>query len=618
MELVDTSRVPGWHVATGQSRVQIWQSNTVDKFTNKRTPAYAGNQFIELNAMSISKIYQDFSTPSPTIFTIHFAHRGRLGTDICRVYAGRPGGATTTIIEASDGNMAWGLYNASYIVPAGQTTTRFTFQALNTIKLDSVSKRQSMGSFLDDIEITANNGIIGSNQLAAPCLSSEVQVPVGGVGTWLQDPHNPSETRANLASNGTDNITSISGFKVSGVYRYVWKTAYCKSPLTITVSGGGLEKPIVSLASPIHVGGILQLTTAAVPNAIYTWTGPNGFSSDQLSPIVSTNANSKLSGIYTLIVSVNGCESPPSSINIMINSNPENRRESVLDTLGSNVNASTRPIKKIAVSASTSVALKPKSELLRPIDGYYKKEIVQGSKVAARAVMREADVMYSKRIWREIDLREKINQVFAAPQARLIDILLDAVNSGELTAYDPISRKGDLGGDEFSAILSPQQVMTRLADSVLVPILDKSGNIIGTNVKPGEFNPDSVLKFRIKEDWIFDKQRSVFEPRVIGIAPMIRIKAAGQSLDDQPAFWIYFPQARPILATKAVANRKNDASHLSYDDLFMKRIFSSYIVKESNVEDIRIKDYMQGVDRLYESERIKKELMDYEHDLWSY
>jgi gliding motility associated protien GldN len=137
-------------------------------------------------------------------------------------------------------------------------------------------------------------------------------------------------------------------------------------------------------------------------------------------------------------------------------------------------------------------------------------------------------------------------------------------------------------------------------------------------VKAGEFNPDSIIKFRIKEDWIFDKQRSVFEPRIVGIAPMVRISAAGQAFDEQPAFWIYFPEARHLLVTKAVVNRSNDATGLSYDDIFIKRIFSSYIVKESNTEDLRIKDYALGIERLYESERIKKALMDFEHDLWSF
>jgi gliding motility associated protien GldN len=254
----------------------------------------------------------------------------------------------------------------------------------------------------------------------------------------------------------------------------------------------------------------------------------------------------------------------------------------------------------------------------RPVDGFYQKTNVLNARVSPYAALRESDVMFSKRVWREIDLRDKVNTIFASPKSRLITILTDAIQAGELTAYDASSTKDDVNGDEFSVVLKSEEAMARFADSVLVPIFDKDGNQTGTVVTAGEFNPDSIIKFRIKEDWIFDKQRSVFEPRIVGIAPMVRISAAGQAFDEQPAFWIYFPEVRHLLVTKAVVNRSNDATGLSYDDIFVKRIFSSYIVKESNPEDLRIKDYAVGIDRLYESERVKKALMDFEHDLWSF
>lgn len=254
----------------------------------------------------------------------------------------------------------------------------------------------------------------------------------------------------------------------------------------------------------------------------------------------------------------------------------------------------------------------------RPVDGFYKKTNILNARVSPYASLRESDVMYSKRVWREIDLRDKVNLIFTSPKSKLITILTDAIQAGELTAYDASFTKDDVNGDEFSVVLKAEEAMARFADSVLVPIFDKDGNQTGTVVKAGEFNPDSIVKFRIKEDWIFDKQRSVFEPRIVGIAPMVRISAAGQAFDEQPAFWIYFPEVRHLLVTKAVVNRSNDATGLSYDDIFMKRVFSSYIVKESNPEDLRIKDYAIGIDRLYESERVKKALMDFEHDLWSF
>jgi len=254
----------------------------------------------------------------------------------------------------------------------------------------------------------------------------------------------------------------------------------------------------------------------------------------------------------------------------------------------------------------------------RPVDGYYKKSNIAEAKVTPYANLREVDVMYAKRVWREIDLRDKMNRAYASPKARLIDIIMDAVMSGELTAYDAASTKEDPNGDKFTSILTPQQAMSKFADSVVVPEFDENGQQIGSHVEAGEFNPDSIIKFRIKEDWIFDKQRSVFEPRIIGIAPLVKVTAAGQDLGEQPAFWIYFPEARHIFVTKEVVSRNNDATGLSYDDIFMKRIFASYIVKESNPDDLRIKDYAQGIDKLYESERVKEELLNFEHDLWSY
>lgn len=262
----------------------------------------------------------------------------------------------------------------------------------------------------------------------------------------------------------------------------------------------------------------------------------------------------------------------------------------------------------------------PAKPFERPLDGYYNKTNILSAKVTPFAYIRESDAIYVKRIWREIDLREKMNQYLASPKARLIDVLVNAIKAGELTAYDPTPNpaKDDPDGDAFSTPLTPAQAMAKLAEPVVVDKFDSTGNKIGSVVQPGELNPDSIVKFRIKEDWIFDKQRSVFEPRIIGIAPMVRPKAGSIQLDYQPAFWIYFPDARPILAVKEVALEHNDNTGLSFDDVFVKRLFASYIVKESNDKDERIKDYETGIDKLYEADRIKKKLLDWELNLWQY
>lgn len=275
--------------------------------------------------------------------------------------------------------------------------------------------------------------------------------------------------------------------------------------------------------------------------------------------------------------------------------------------------------------APDTVNKKPMKPFERPLDGYYKKNNILNAKVTPYPNLRESDVAFAKRVWREIDVRDKMNTYLASPKRRLIDVLLDAITAGELTAYDATQgKKDDVNGDGFSTPLPPGAARARLAggDSSVVSIPDKDGNIVSSKKVANEFIPDSVVKFRIKEDWVFDRQRSIFEPRIIGIAPLIKPKSApGVSADlvgYQPAFWIYFPEARQVLATKEVVSRASDATGLSFDDVFMKRIFASYVVKQSNDKDESVKDYAQGIDKLYESERIKKSLMDWELNLWQY
>ena len=317
-----------------------------------------------------------------------------------------------------------------------------------------------------------------------------------------------------------------------------------------------------------------------------------------------------------------------------------------------------------------SNSTKPVAEKEPPVDGYVVKSDIENRKVIPYAPIRQTDVAFSKRVWREIDLREKLNQAFASPKSRLMDIIVKAIQSGELTAYDPTPTENDPNGDSFKNILNADQVMTRLGgDSVLVEEFNENNEVVRSHYESRAFSGENVVKFRIKEDWIFDKQRSVFEPRIVGIAPLItpqipgmesslginpsqeqaagnydpfdpfavkpepaasegaapvnnpltNYATAGTQIDATPAFWIYFPEARHVFVNKEVMNRHNDATGLSYDDVFIKRIFASYIVKQSNPEDLRIKDYIKDdIDRLFESERIKKSLMDYEQDLWSY
>ena len=132
-------------------------------------------------------------------------------------------------------------------------------------------------------------------------------------------------------------------------------------------------------------------------------------------------------------------------------------------------------------------------------------------------------------------------------------------------------------------------------------------------------NSQDIVRYRMKEDWVWDRQRSQRQVRIIGIAPIIEKKDdEGNSQGLAPLFWLYYPECRYVFANAECYNYENDAQRRTFEEIFQKRYFSSYIVKETNVFDRSIADYAQGLDALLESERIKDELFTIEHDLWHY
>jgi gliding motility associated protien GldN len=236
--------------------------------------------------------------------------------------------------------------------------------------------------------------------------------------------------------------------------------------------------------------------------------------------------------------------------------------------------------------------------------------------------LREADVMWSKRTWRVIDLREKLNLPMYYPTEpkvclmSLFDVLKCAVLEGDLTAFaNPVF------DDEFTTPMTKQEVRSMLVtwDSThMSQDASNPDNMISTPMKT-EITSADIHQYWIKEDWFFDRQRSVMEVRIIGICPLTLKKSEeGEVIGSKPLFWIYFPEARPYLARAAVFNRWNDEERMSYDEVFEKRMFASYVYKESNVYDRSIAEYKQGMEALLESEDIKENIFKYESNLWHY
>lgn len=261
--------------------------------------------------------------------------------------------------------------------------------------------------------------------------------------------------------------------------------------------------------------------------------------------------------------------------------------------------------------------------------GVYERETIANRKPVPLPHLREADIAWSKTIWRMIDLREKMNHPLYYPtepmgsRMSLIDVLMHHIEEGNLTVYDD--------GD-FRQELDIEEIQHRFDAETRIEMVEDvdTGEMIETEV-PGTVRSSEVKQYLLVEQWYFDRRHSRFQVRVIGFCP-IRVytreieEAEIDQLDfddmetlRRQLFWVYYPEARDMLARYEVYTPFNDIASLSFDDLFVQRRFASYIYQESNVYDNRaISDYAVGQEIQYESERIKELLFNWEQDLWEY
>ncbi len=256
----------------------------------------------------------------------------------------------------------------------------------------------------------------------------------------------------------------------------------------------------------------------------------------------------------------------------------------------------------------------PLDELEEILDGAYEKVTLKEREIIAYDHLREADIKWKKRLWRVIDFQEKLNLPFAHPKMGLVNILHEAAKKGEIEVY-----QSSEAGEVFKEPMNVQDVAQIGASIDTVTRVNFETGLEERVVTTNTFNPETVKKLRIKEDWLFDIETSTMVVRILGLSFMReKYNEAGEYVADIPMYWIYYPDVRKILATNQVYNIKNDANTTSWEDIFEMRYFNSYIMKESNVQDRRIESYATNLDLLYESDRIHNEIRDKESDFWEY
>jgi len=289
------------------------------------------------------------------------------------------------------------------------------------------------------------------------------------------------------------------------------------------------------------------------------------------------------------------------------------------------------------------------------LDGAFARETTVKRNVVPLPSIREADAMYSKKILRILELKEKQNLPLYYPQTRmtypgelqpqrsrvnLLYLVYDIgikgktfykatgkevednestdnrypvfkLDAGDITNWwrEPIE-KDDPSRD---SLLSYEGTI-KIAD----PYSDDPDNPeyieVAQKMELEESDRGVMEELWVWEEWFFDKQRSVMDVRIMAMS------FDGYTSEGRVwPFWVAYNDYRPLFATYETFNSHNEAEHRTFDDIFLQRRFSSFIVAETNNYDNRlISDYLVGIEAIREGERIQNELFLKEHDMWEY
>jgi len=225
----------------------------------------------------------------------------------------------------------------------------------------------------------------------------------------------------------------------------------------------------------------------------------------------------------------------------------------------------------------------------------------------------DRDILWSRIVYEKIDLNERLNfpllfpindETYERNRKSLWRVLKENILNKNITKLY-FNRN-----DNFKDPMTFKDIME---------VISLSEEINGVAMEPEVIKSIDISAYRIKGMWYFDKRQGEMRYRLLGIMPIGKNIKDDDGKNNTDLFWIWYPSIRKILHKELVFNDQNNANRISFDQLLVSRRFSSYIYKTDNIYgDRAIKDYKNpGLESILESERIKKEILDFEQDMWN-
>ena len=254
----------------------------------------------------------------------------------------------------------------------------------------------------------------------------------------------------------------------------------------------------------------------------------------------------------------------------------------------------------------TEIGKKNIDQIQSDLDSYLEYEFID-----------DRDILWSKIVYEKIDLGERLNfpllfpiddNLYVDTRKSLWRVLKENIIDKNITLIY------NANNDNFKELLTYEQAMSSLK------IRKNYGDELDPDFQDIEITSADITGYYLKGMWYFDKRRGELMYRLIAIMPV------GKNIEDPmdeemqtTYFWIWYPSIREILHKELVFNDTSNANQISFDQLLISRRFSSYIYKEDNIYGDRpISAYkLKGLESILESQRIKKEILDFEQDLWN-
>jgi len=230
----------------------------------------------------------------------------------------------------------------------------------------------------------------------------------------------------------------------------------------------------------------------------------------------------------------------------------------------------------------------------------------------------EQKVMFAKKVWSYLDFKENINKKLcnnSDPKQKIYP-LYEILNLWITTSRINCFKYSDFGSAKNIPITMPE--FKRLGirrDSVEERIIDENGeDKVVKLLKADTMSSDKVLGFVVKEDWFFNKHSVLVEKKLIGFAP---VYYDAKTHKNKELYWVYFPEACEMLSSYQTLNPNGTKEVFTYRDLFLKRVYSSYVLKESTVYDREKPENSKGFEVEYENKKNREKFESTEEDLWS-